>query len=387
MMGLFRNSPQEKSYKTGLMLSGGGARAAYQVGVLRAFANILPKGAPNPFPVISGTSAGALNAASLATHAKRFAAGVRTLEYVWNNIESDKIYVPAAGNLLTSASSLMLSVVGASVTSNFTSLLNNAPLRRLLEDVIRLEKIQRNIDLGHLDALSITASAYGTGESVSFYQAKEGIDDWQGPHREGLRHVICFEHLLASSAIPILFPPELIGGRYFGDGVIRQLSPTSTPIKLGANRIVVIGVSSNRSQKHVASEAETEPPSLGRIAGHILNSAFVDTLENDLEYLQQSNSLLEKIPAKLRRESAIDQDVVELLEISPSQDLGELALEYYDELPKSMMRFIKPGGSGAVLSLLLFEKGYSKALQALGLRDAMAKEAEIRAFLGLPESP
>lgn len=367
----------------GLILSGGGARAAYQIGVLRAIATILPKHAANPFDIISGTSAGALNAVSLATHAQRLRTGVRTLEYIWTNLSSDQIYDTSSTNLLGSVSSIIMPRLGNRNGNGSVALLNNAPLGVLLNRVLKFERIQRNIDRGLLDAVSVTASAYSTGESVSFYQGVKGLNDWEGPHRIGRRADLDLQHLLASSAIPVVFPAVKIGEQYYGDGAIRQLAPTSTALHLGARKILAIGVSGNRT-KQPLEDAQSEPPSLQQILGHILNSAFVDTLENDLEFLRHMNDLLPHVPERTRRKHNIELNEVELLEISPSDELNILAQEHYDELPRAMARYIKPESSGTVLSLLLFEKGFCTALYELGYRDAMEKETAIRKFFNLP---
>ena len=376
-MGLLK-SPEPSPI--GLILSGGGARAAYQIGVLRAIANILPRDAPNPFHVISGTSAGALNAASLATHAHRLRTGVRTLEHVWKTLTSDQVYTPHAGSLITSASGVLMSMLSGKSTENSVALLHNAPLAQLLARVIKFNKIQRNIDLGLLNALSITASCYGSGESVSFYQAVKGTQDWQGPHRIGVRTELNLSHLIASSAIPIIFPAVEIGAQYFGDGSVRQLAPTSTAIHLGARRLLAIGVSGNRSKATPDLDEVQDQPTLTHILGHIMNSAFVDTLENDLEFLEHMNALIPLVPPRARKLHNIAVSEVELLEISPSEELNMLALEYYDELPKAMARYIKKTGSGSLLSLILFEPGFCTALWQLGFDDAMKKANEIAAF-------
>jgi NTE family protein len=200
--------------RIGLLLSGGGARAAYQVGVLRAIAELLPKDAGNPFHIISGTSAGALNAASLACHAHRLRTGVRLLEYVWKNISSDQIYTPQSNKLLGSASIMLPSSMRTKDTNVPRSLLDNSPLLDLLQRVLKLDKIQKNIDKGLLDALSITTSAYSTSESVSFYQRMKGLSDWAGPHRIGRRAQIGCLHLMASSALPVLFPAVKIDEQF-----------------------------------------------------------------------------------------------------------------------------------------------------------------------------
>jgi NTE family protein len=186
---------------------------------------------------------------------------------------------------------------------------------------------------------------------------------------------------MASTAIPIIFPAVQIDNQYYGDGAIRQLAPTSTAIHLGARRILAIGVSGNSTQAPLEDELK-EQPSLPQIIGHILNSAFVDTLENDLETLRHVNEIIPYVSKRAIRDHDIELIEVELLEISPSKQLNLLAMEYYDELPKPMSRYIKEESSGTMLSLILFETGFCTALWQLGFDDAMAKEMEIRQFFG-----
>ena len=375
--------PTSDEPRTGLILSGGGSRAAYQIGVLRAVAQLLPKDSPNPFHVISGTSAGALNAASLASHAWRFRTAVRSLETIWGNLTSEQIYDTQSGNLLTSASSIVLSALrGTRDKEKPLALFDNAPLALLLSRVIRFDRIQHNIDIGLLDALSVTASAYGSGECVSFYQAMQGFEDWSGPHRIGRRTALGLEHLMASSAIPLIFPPTRIGSQFYGDGAIRQLAPTSTALHLGARRLLAIGVSGNRTKDPLAEDM-LEPPTLWQMVGHILNSAFVDTLENDLIFLRHMNEVIPYVPRRHQDKLSHHMYEVELLEISPSKELNLLAIEHYEDLPKPLSRYIKPSGSGTVLSLILFEQGFCNALMKLGYEDAMEQETAIREFFRL----
>ncbi len=371
--------PKPDQQRIGLILTGGGARAAYQVGVLRAIATTLPKLAKNPFHVIAGTSAGALNAASLATHAHHLRTAVRTLETIWKNISSDMVYDLHSANLLSSASGLVLNMLSAKNSDNAVALLHNAPLAELLARVIKFNRIQHNIDIGLLDALSITASAYSSGESVSFYQAIKNIEDWQGPHRIGVRTQLGLEHLMASAAIPVIFPAVKLGAQYFGDGAIRQLAPTSTAMHLGARRLLAIGVSGNRTRSPLEDEL-TEQPSLSQILGHILNSAFVDALENDLEFIRHMNAVNPLVPKPVIERNSIHMNKIDLLEISPSRELNVLAMEHYHELPKTMTRYIKEGSSGTLLSLILFERGFCGALCQLGFEDGMEKEGRIRDF-------
>lgn len=373
--------------KIGLILSGGGARAAYQVGVLMAIADLLPRGARNPFPVICGTSAGALNAAGLAAHAHNYRMGVRGLERVWSNLTADQVYRTDLWSFLRSFFRWMLFAASGTTPVN-GALLDSRPLRKLLSLIINFPRIQQSLERGDLEALSITASCYANGESVAFFQARDGqLREWQRARRFGRRSVIGVEHLLASAAIPILFPAVKVGDQYFGDGALRQFAPISPALHLGANRILVIGVSGNVSAAH--QRELSGYPSLAQVLGHILNSLFVDTLEGDVERLERINHTLSGIPPQVRRERGITLREVEVLKIYPSEPIDEIAAAHIRELPRTLRFFLR--GSGATrspgataVSYLLFEPGFTRALIALGYRDAMAREDEIRAFFAPP---
>jgi len=368
------------SPRFGLVLSGGGARAAYQVGALRGVAMVLPKDASNPFQIISGTSAGGLNAASLATHAQRFRTAIRTLEYVWRNLDSGQVYRLDSSGLISSASNWVFSFLSNRKNQSSVSLLNNEPLEDLLYTVLKLERIQSHLDAGFLETLSITASGYSSGDSVSFFQSnRKDIDDWRRPHRLGIRTDIGIKHLMASTAIPTLFPSVKIGREFFGDGAIRQLAPLSPAIHLGADRILAIGVSGNRTKRERTHE-QIHHPSLSQIIGHVLNSAFVDTLESDMEVLRRYNAMLRHCNTG----PDIDVRPIELLEITPSLDLNEIAADYIEHLPRALKLFIKDTNSSSMLSLLLFEKAYCEALMDLGISDAMAQREQIRTFFRVP---
>ena len=265
------------------------------------------------------------------------------------------------------------------VTDAPISLLDNSPLLDLLQRMLKLNKIQRNIDRGLLDALSVIASAYNTDESVSFYRGMKGLSDWEDPQRIGRRTKISRSHLMASSALPALFPAVKIDEQFYGDGAVRQLAPTSTPIHLGATRLLAIGVSGNRSNTPVEN-TNAAPPSISQILGHMLNSAFVDTLENDLAFLRDMNDVLDELPQGLINSGKISAQKIELLEISPSKEINTLATQFYDELPKQMAKSIKPDSSSALLSLVLFVKGFCSALWKMGYEDALSKESNIRHF-------
>jgi NTE family protein len=358
-----------------LVLSGGGARAAYQVGALRGIATVLGKDEPNPFQIISGTSAGALNAVGIATHAARFRTGIHMLEYVWRNISSQQVYRMDSAGLLSSASNWVFSFLANRDRRTPASLLDNSPLEELLMNVLRLERVNENIDAGHLSSLVVTASGYNSGESVSFFQTNKEIANWHRPHRLGIRTEIRHKHLLASTAIPTLFPAVKINREFFGDGAIRQLAPLSPAIHMGANRILAIGVSGSGTRRPAKGE-QISQPSLSQIIGHVLNSAFVDTLESDMAVLERYNALL----PYCRMKPDLDIRPIELLDITPSLDLNRIAEDYFHTLPRSIRLLIRDTNSSSIASLLMFEREYCEQLMDLGIADAMAKREQIRMF-------
>lgn len=370
--------------KIGLILTGGGARAAYQVGVLKAIARILPRNAPNPFFVICGTSAGSLNAVTLAVNAPQFRQGVQRLLGIWRNLRVDDIYRSDPAGVLSNSlrwiGGLLLGSIGIQKTTH-VSLLDNSPLSDFLTEKLPFDKIQENIDAGMLHALSVTASGYGSGQSVTFYQGAKEISPWKRARRLGVTTTIKIKHLLASTAIPFIFPAVRINREYFGDGSMRQIAPISSALHLGANRVLVIGV----GQGNAAPEREqtSDYPSLAQIAGHALNSIFLDSMEVDLERLMRINSTVRNMPEELRRNT--DLRHVEVLMFSPSQPIEKIAGRYSAKLPWTIRYLLRSVGamrhSGAnLVSYLLFEKNYCRALVNLGFQDAMRRREEIIAF-------
>lgn len=377
---------QEKK-KTGLILSGGGARAAYQVGVLMAIADIVPRGTRNPFPIISGTSAGAINAAALAAQAHNYRMAVRGLERVWANITAEQVYRTDVYSFAKSIVRWFATTLVSGSTPVNSALLDSRPLHKLLSMVVNFQRIEEALERGDLHAISITASSYSSGESVSFYQAQPHLQDWARARRLGRRARLSVNHLLASSAIPILFPAQEVDGRYYGDGAVRQLAPVSPALHLGADRLLVIGVSGNTSAMHQRNV--TGYPSLAQVLGHILNSVFVDSLEGDVERLERINNTLQAIPLKTRQQQGITLREVDVLKIYPSRPIDEIAAEHIRELPRAMRFFLRGSGAtrspgASAVSYLLFEPGFTRALMALGYQDARQREEEIRTFLALP---
>ena len=379
---------QATQWDTALVLTGGGARAAYQVGVLRALAHILPHGISNPFPIVCGTSAGAINAVAVAAGAKDFHRAVRRLQLVWRNFRAHQVYrSDPIGIAATGARWLLEPVLRGLGRKAPVALLDNAPLADLLKERLDLHEIGHLISSNVLRAVSVSASSYSTGESISFYQGNEVLSGWRRARRVGVRVEIGIEHLLASSALPFIFPPVRIRREYFGDGSMRQMAPLSPALHLGARRVFVISVGRQvtGAQERVRTDVY---PSLAQIAGHAMNSIFLDGLETDIERLERINRTLRLMPPESRDPDLFQLREVDVLVMRPSQDLGALAAQHARELPiavrvlMSIIGGMRRGG-GTLLSYLLFEPGYCRALIEVGYKDTMARRDEISRFLGV----
>jgi NTE family protein len=368
-------------------MSGGGARAAYQVGVLRAIAAMLPRGAANPFAIICGTSAGAINATSLASNADRFAVGVARLAKTWGNLHIQDVYRTDLLGIVSGVFRCLaaLLVKGKHPTRPL-SVLDCAPLSSLLGRLIDFRRISRVIAAGHLNALSVTASSYVSGDSVTFYQGDGSQRPWRRAHRVGRPADIALSHVLASCALPLVFPTVPIGREHFGDGSMHQLAPISAALHLGARRVLVIAVGSTTPGERVVDDIRVSP-SLAQIAGHMLDAIFIDTLDMDLERLQRVNQTLASVREDTGWRSSPELKAIDTLVIRPSERMDAIAASHARELPRAM-RFLArqfgvldPNGAG-VLSYLLFERGYCRQLIDLGFSDGMSRRAEILDFLG-----
>jgi NTE family protein len=379
--------------RAALILTGGGARAAYQVGVLKAIAESLPRNAHCPFPIICGTSAGALNAATLAVNAGNFRKGVQYLTRTWKSFHANRIYrtdvIGVFNNSMLWLAGVILNMIGINKLTK-VSLLDNTPLIELLEEMLPCEKIQESIDAGYLHALSITASGYGSGQSVTFYQGVKQLVPWRRKGRLGIPMLIDNKHLLASSALPFIFPATLINREYFGDGSMRQTAPISPALHLGATRVLIIGVSMNGNLQHPDRSDIGEYPSLASIAGHTLNSIFLDSMEVDLERLRKINDLVAMMPEEIRERAEIRH--VDALIILPSQPIDKIAERHATELPwtiRLLLRLIgaRQQSGGTLVSYLLSEKKFCSALIDLGYQDALMRRDEILEFLEVIPSP
>ncbi len=368
--------------RAGLVLTGGGARAAYQIGVVKAVRDILGNPARNPFPIVCGTSAGAINAVALAAFAEHFSRAVGNLIEVWENMRCELIYRTDAPSILRRGARWLGAMIWLS-RRNPISLLDNAPLRELLAKFLPFDRIQANIDSGALYAVSITSSGYTSGQSVSFFQAGAGAEGWERNQRVGAAVKLGLDYLLASSALPFIFPAVKLHREYFGDGSMRQIAPVSPALHLGADRVLVVGT--GRQSADAARQRSNVYPSVAQIAGHALNSIFLDTLMVDIERMERINRTLSLLPEDTGARGRVQLRPIKVLFISPSQPIERIAARFVHELPPMVRFALRPTGgmarSGSNLaSYLLFEEPFCRALVDLGYQDTIGREPEVRAF-------
>ncbi len=373
-----------------LILPGAGARGAYQVGVLKGIATMLPENAPNPFAVISGTSAGAINAVVLASRAARFRSAVAEMEHVWANFTASQVYRTDNWTMLKTSlhwlHAVVLGGLGGFGKRNPRSLLDSSPLRELLSDKIKFSHIERSINRGHLEALAITVSAYSSARSVTYFQGLESLKPWARVRRIGRPTKIKMEHILASAAVPFVFSPVRIGGEYYGDGAMRHRAPLSSAIHLGAERMLVIGVRDEHPDPEPPEGAPAEMPTFAHLAGYMLDSLFMDGLYADMEQATRLNVIMEQLEGKKLEGPVANLRPVSTLIIVPTEDIREVTERHVDELPRAVRLLL--GRLGALdkgglqlISYLLFESGFTRELIEMGFRDALEMEADLRAFL------
>ncbi|HYL25248.1 MAG TPA: patatin-like phospholipase family protein [Burkholderiales bacterium] len=373
--------------RAGLVLTGGGARAAYQVGVVKAVRDVLGAPNKNPFPILCGTSAGAVNATTLAVFADDFSGAVATLLEQWENMHCHHIYRTDAWHIMKSGARWLAAMMLIS-RHNPIALLDNTPLAAMLTRNLAFERIQTNIDAGALYAVCVTASGYTTGQSVSFFQGGRELAGWERNQRIGAAVTLNAEYLLASAALPFIFPAVKVHREYFGDGSMRQIAPVSPALHLGADRVLIVGT--GRQAQDANRARSTIYPSLAQIAGHALNSIFLDSLAVDIERLERINRTVKLIPPERLADSNVNLRPVKVLFITPSQPIERIAARFLHELPGTVRFILKPTGalhrSGSNLaSYLLFEESFCRALIDLGYQDTISRESEVREFFALPE--
>lgn len=368
-----------------LVMSGGGARAAYQVGLLRVLGQRFPHFAP---PILTGVSAGAINAAFLAAHEGDFEQRSAQLKRLWSELSPEQVYrigsLELASNVLRTG--LKLISGGLIRTRRRYSLVDTSPLRTLLQRELgspdgTMPGIQRNIEAGRLRSVAITASSYTTGQSITFIEG-HGAEAWESGHRRSTPCQLQVEHVMASASLPLLFPAVRVDQHWYGDGGIRLTAPLSPAVHLGARAIIAISTRYNRSANEAREPAVQDYPPIAQMAGVLLNAIFLDLFDADAVTLERMNRLVAMLPPGERG----PLHTVDLLIMRPSRDLGRMANEYEARLPRAL-RFMTRGlgtretRSNDLLSLIMFQQDYLQRLIELGEEDAERRFAELEAFL------
>jgi NTE family protein len=379
--------------KTGLVLTGGGAKAAYQAGAIKALAEIMPS-QKSPFEIIAGTSAGAINAAAIASYAHDWNIGANRLQQKWAELTLDQVYRTD----LISIIKIALGWVSRTLFGGFflknaqaNYLLDTKPLFHTLDQFIDFKNINANIGSGDLYAISVTMVQYFSTSSITFFDGDEKIIPWKRANRFGVRTKLDSRHIMASSAIPIFFRPIEIDSKYYGDGSLRQTTPLSAAIHLGAERIISIGIRhENNSNDEMNSlvKQQLNPPSLAQISGELMTAVFLDSMDTDMERLESINQSVDMIEKQLNGTHPSALKKVDHLHLRPSRDLQSLIPASMKRFPP-LMRFLFHGigasnkqGSN-LTGYLAFVPECSKPLIELGYSDTMKRKNEILKFMGL----
>jgi NTE family protein len=356
------------------VLRGGGARPAYQIGALRAVAEILPPGR-FPFQVVAGISAGAINGVVVACAAHDLGHGVEALRQTWASLTPDRIFRTGAIKLASIGSRWVRDLSGGGLLGghSINYLLDSAPLRAMLAERLPFARLRRHLRSGRLRGVAVSATSYQTGTGVSWSE------------RAGERTRLTLDHVMASAAIPVFFPPVKVGDGFYGDGCVRMVYPMSPAIHMGAQRILAISVRAARDEPAGPAAPSAGTPPMSQIAGVLLNAVFLDSLDVDLERLERINRTLSYVPSERIAARELELRPIPVLALRPSTDLGNLASDEYHRFP-AMLRYLLKGigateDSGSdLLSYLAFEPVYIGRAMELGYQDTMARKDEVEAF-------
>jgi NTE family protein len=385
------SSKEATATRTALVLSGGGARGAYQVGALHALASILPEAGALPFPILAGASVGSITNGFLAARADNFPEAVRRLVEFWSHVAPHDVFRTDARTLVRVALAWAadLSLGGRLASGRGKSLLVSDPLRALLTERLDMSLVRENVDRGLVHGIALTTTNYRTNLAVTFFDGAEEIQPWGRSTRIGVRQRLTIDHVMASSSIPIFFPAIQIGGKYYADGCVRLTTPLSPAVHLGANRILAIGVRYDGSPDPVAAlpHGSTEPyPSVAETAGMLLNALFLEALEGDVERFERVNHTMSLVPRSAIKDELSPLRAIPLFVLRPSRDLGPLAATSLERLPRVAQHLFRglgvtPRTGADLLSYLAFDAEYASQLLALGYSDVMAQRDALRTFL------
>lgn len=370
----------------GLVLSGGGARGAYQAGVLKGVGEICRElKIKNPFELISGVSAGAINAVKIAARPGDFNQAAQDLCDLWKDLSSEDIFRTDPGSLGKIGLQWVgkLSFGGLVGVQEGQSLLDTSPLRALLDTHVDFSQIETNIREGRLEALAVSAIDYRNSHTVSFIQGKAHLSPWEKSRKRAEKTIIRLEHIMASSSIPLLFPPQKVDHRFFGDGCVRNQSPSAPAIYMGAKKLLIIGVRTQGMTQDLArAQNDTQAPSVARVINTLLSSILLDTIEGDVERIDRVNQLVHELPEESAQKLKLRE--IPYLFISPSRDIGEVALELAGQMPRIVRYLIKGLGpihdAAELISYLLFEKEFCQSLIDMGYQDALAQKSTLTDF-------
>jgi NTE family protein len=369
--------------KLAIVLNGGGARGSYQAGALRALYEIIKKD-QNLFDIITGNSAGAINAIFLANNARDWGGSTQYLIDLWKRIKPEDVFDISHYTMSRIGTRWMKGTIfrDTSPGDPYNGILNTDPLRKLLLREVDFKELHNLIEEKFISAVALTATNYYSGSSVVFFDGEKNIPEWSKSDRFSIRTELNADHVMGSSAIPLFFPPVKIGHSYYGDGCIRQVTPLSPAIHLGATKLITIGIRSRRTQEVIKelSLKANPPPQISQVGGVIMNAIFLDSLDADVERLEKMNIMV----AIMGKHSPWRH--IPILSLNPSRDLGAMTKKLNDEMPKFLRYFLSSigvtGQSGLdLLSYLAFDSSYTLQVTELGYDDTMARKNEILSFI------